>query len=133
MINPEAYINEVLDATWNRHDAQATLNLYAEDAVVTITPPPPGSPGTFKGREEIRKFVAIFIPGFHVSSRNIRQSGDKVMWNAVASADGLRQMGLDLAEITAEAVVQDGKIKSFDVTFTPETVARLQAAQQSGA
>jgi hypothetical protein len=131
MANLESFVTDVLDPAWNQHDAEAALDLYAHDAVVAVTPPPPGAPDTYRGRDEVRTFVAIFIPGFHVSSRNIRQAGDKVTWNSTVSADGLRQLGVDLAEITTEARVKDGKITSFAVTFAPETVARIQAALQN--
>ncbi len=67
-----AFIQHDFDEAWNRHDEAAIMQLFADDAVVTLAPPPPGAPGTFRGKEEIRGFVQTFLQGSrwsHATSR----------------------------------------------------------------
>lgn len=118
---------DAFDARWNAHDLEGVLSYFTEDSVVRFVPPPPDG-GVYTGLAQIRGFVQTHLPGFHVEARNHRISGEKVTWDATASADSFRQMGLDQADGTAEAIIQDGKVKSFTYTLSPETVARLQAA-----
>ncbi len=130
MADLASFIKHEFDGAWNAHDIDAVMRLFADDAVVTLVPPPPGAPGTFRGKEEIRGFVQMLIPGFHVESRNFRVEGDKVTWFSTVSDDFFRQSGVDSADANCEAVVQEGKIKSFTPTFTPETLAKLRAAAE---
>jgi hypothetical protein len=130
MDNLETFVRETLDPVWNRQDPAGALALFAEDVAISVSPAPPGVPGTFNGREGAEAFIGIYMPGCHVSSRNFSQSGPQVRWNASVSADGLRALGVDLAELTASARVQEGKILSFEITFSPQTLAQIEAAQK---
>ena len=128
-IDPVAVIGAFDDA-WNLHDVEGVLAFFADDAVVTLVPPPPGAPGTYNGTEEIRGFVQGLISGFRVASRNHRVIGDAVTWESTVSSDAFRQLGIDPVECSAEAVRRE-KITSFTVTFSPDTVRKLQAAGKS--
>ncbi len=76
--------------------------------------------------------MEALIPGFRVASRNHRVDGDAVRWESTVAADAFRAMGVDSVECTTEAVRRE-KIASFTVTFSPETVRKLQAAGTQGA
>lgn len=65
---------------------------------------------------------------FHVESKNFKQDGDRVTWFATVTSDSIRGMGVDSMDADCEAVIQNGKIKSFTPAFTQETLTRLAAA-----
>ena len=121
------------DAAWNAHDVAAIMRFIGDDSVVTFTPPPPGESGVYRGRDEIRRFVETHLPGFHVDSRSHQVVGDSVSWLATAAADSFRQLGLDQVVFDCTAAIRGGTITSFAVKMTPETLAKLQAAQASAA
>ena len=101
------------DAAWNAHDLEAVMACFTDDAVVTQLPPPPDG-GVYRGKEQIRRWVAAVLPGFHVDSREHRASGDTVTWTASVRGDLFREMGFSQPfEADAEAVVRAGKIASF--------------------
>jgi steroid delta-isomerase-like uncharacterized protein len=114
------------DARWNRHDEDGVLSFFTEDAIIT-TPPPPGEPGTYTGKQEIRDFVRNLLPGFHVDSRNHRVAGNEVRWESTLVADVFRRMGINQAEVTTEAAFRGDKIESFRVAFSPQTVEEMRA------
>ncbi len=118
------------DATWNRHDLEAALNYFSDDAVVTTVPSLPGAPPSFRGKNEIRGFVQMLIPNFHVNSKDFAQQGNKVTWFATITSDSVRAMGVDALDTTCEAIIENGKVKAFMPTFTEESLAKLAAAQQ---
>lgn len=39
-------------------------------------------------------------------------------------------MGISPLEVSQDAIVQDGKIRFFNTTFTPESAARFDAARK---
>ncbi len=61
-----------------------------------------------------------------MESRNFQVAGDTVTWQWTVFANAFRQLGADPAEGTSEAVVEGGKIKSFAVIISPETLAKMQ-------
>lgn len=128
-----SYITQGLDAAWNRGDLEGVLSYYAEDAVVTLVPSPPGLPDTYRGKEEIRTFAQMLLPGFHVESSNVRANGDTLTWDSKITAGAFRGLGLDEVECATEALIRDGKIQRFTPTFSPATVAKLQQAQSAAA
>ena len=124
------YIKNEFDAIWNTHDTDAVMQRFAADGIVKPTPPLPGTPEVFHGKEQIRGFVQMLMPNFHVESQDFEQDGDKVTWHAMVTSDTIRRLGVDSLSADCEAIVQNGKIKLFAPTFTVETVAQLQAAAQ---
>lgn len=116
------------DEAWNAHDTDRALAMLTDDAVVSVSPPPPGQPGTYRGKREIRTFVEANLPGFHVDARNHQVIGDRVTWLATVVSDGFRQMGVDEVECVAEASLRTGKLSAWSLTFTAETLAKFEAA-----
>lgn len=121
-----SYIQNEFDPAWNAHDVERVVQCFAEDAVVTTNPPMPGAPPMFRGKEEVRAFVQTVIPGFHVRSAGFRTDGERVTWRSTVAADAFRQAGADSIDCDTEAVVRGGRVTNFTVTFTPESVAKLQ-------
>lgn len=124
------YINNTFDASWNRNDLAATLTCFAEDAQVITIPALPGEPDTYTGPSEIRQFVTALMQNFHVKSKDFRENGNRVYWYAEVSSDSIRQMGVPSMGADCEALITSSKVKLFKVTFTPETLAKLQATAQ---
>lgn len=131
MTNLTALITDEFDGAWNARDIEQVMNHFADDAVVKPVPALPGAPEIFQGKEQIRGFVELIIPGFRVVSSNVQVEGNKVTWFATVSDDYFRQAGADSMDANCEAIVQDGKIKFFSPAFTPESLAKLQAAASS--
>jgi ketosteroid isomerase-like protein len=112
-------IIHAFDAAWNRRDVEAIMAFFADDAVLTQAPSPPGG-GTYRGNEQIRGWVEPQLPGFHVDSRDFRASGDTVTWMSMLTGDLFRQMGFsEPIEARGEAIVREGKITSLSVTNPP--------------
>lgn len=116
------------DACWNRHDTEAIIASFTEDAIIQPIPPLPGGPDVYRGKAEIRDFVAALITGFHVDSKNHEATGERVRWYADISNDAFRAMNIQALGTDCEIVVRDGKILSFVPRFTEESVAKLAAA-----
>jgi ketosteroid isomerase-like protein len=122
------YIQKEFDAIWNTNDLESVMERFADDAVVRSIPPLPGAPDQFVGKAQVRGFVQMLMVNFHVESKNFDQDGDRVTWFATVTSDSIRGMGVDSMDADCEAVIQNGKIKSFTPVFTQETLARLAAA-----
>jgi len=115
-----------LDEANNAHDIDAALALFADDAVAYF---PGQTPDVYTGKEGIRTWLQTdYANNIHVESRNFKIVGDKVTFITTISVDSLRKMGIDSIESASEAVVQGGKIKSFTVNLTPESLATLEGA-----
>jgi hypothetical protein len=116
------------DDSWNRHDANGVLALFAEDGKVNLYPPLPGMPPTFDGKPAVTAFVETILPGFHVTSKNVAVSGNNVTWFSTVSFDVMRADGIDSMDANSDATVVGGKITEFNVRFTTDSLARVQAA-----
>lgn len=128
MSNLIQYIQNEFDAIWNTNNLEAVMERFSDDAVVRSIPPLPGAPDQFVGKAQIRGFVQMLMVNFHVESKNFKQDGDRVTWFATVTSDSIRGMGVDSMDADCEAVIQNGKIKSFTPAFTQETLTRLAAA-----
>lgn len=128
MSNLIQYIQNEFDGIWNTNNLEAVMERFSDDAVVRSIPPLPGAPDQFVGKAQIRGFVQMLMVNFHVESKNFKQDGDRVTWFATVTSDSIRGMGVDSMDADCEAVIQNGKIKSFTPAFTQETLTRLAAA-----
>jgi hypothetical protein len=118
--------------TWNSRDVARIVDLFAETAVLT-TPPFPGLPSSFRGKEEIRQAVELYIPGFQATLTGAQRHGDRLHFTARVSADALRQLGVETVDEENDLVVGgDGKVTSFTVGYTAESQAVLERAFQQG-
>ncbi|MEK9149939.1 MAG: nuclear transport factor 2 family protein, partial [Candidatus Desantisbacteria bacterium] len=114
----------------NAHkDIDAMVNLFTDDAVVTFAGLPP--PNVFIGKEQIRTWQEMeFADNSHIECGNLKVSGNKVTFTLKVSSDSLVKLGVTppALESTIEAVIQEGKFKSFTLTFDPESLAKLNPA-----
>src|SRR5215207_7883598 len=110
---------------WKARDAKQVMNLIADDGEVYIIPPFPGTPPEFHGRDQIEMFVNGFIAGFQGEFSNLVADGNKVTFYGRLTADGVKAAGIDEVEQNDEVVLVDGKVKTFTIRFTPETIETL--------
>jgi hypothetical protein len=116
------------DDAWNRHDASSVLSFFTENGKVNLYPPLPGMPPTFDGKSAIASFVEMLLPGFHVTSKNVTSTGNKINWFATVSFDAMRADGIESMDADCEAIIFDGRMTDFNVHFTSESLAHVQAA-----
>jgi hypothetical protein len=122
------FIQNEFDALWNVDNLEAVIERFTDDAVVRTVPPLPGAPEQFVGKAQIRGFVQLLMGNFHVDSRKFKQNGDRVTWFATVTSDSIRGLGVASMDADCEAIIQNGKVKSFIPSFTQDTLARLAAA-----
>jgi ketosteroid isomerase-like protein len=113
-------------------DIDAAMALLADDAVVTVIPPPTGTSGVFTGKEEIRAWYELLVSwNFRAEISNFQVEGDKATWTTRTWADPFEPLGILPLEYHAEGVFRDGKIVSYTDTMTEDSAARLNAAMAS--
>jgi len=115
------------------NNIEAALAVLADDAVLNVVPPPPGTPGLWTGKEEIRQFMESALKQNPVHERvgSATVDGDKVTMTVMILNNNFRKWGIGPVEHTYEAVVQGGKIKSLIVTMAPSERPRVAAAAQA--
>jgi ketosteroid isomerase-like protein len=116
-------------AALNAGDIDGALSYVADDAVVTIVPPAPGTSGVFTGNEEIRGWYETIVGENGVTTLSDCQvDGETVTCVNIYAADSITAMGLDSLVAEWVAVVRDGKFRSYSWTITEESLATLMAA-----
>jgi ketosteroid isomerase-like protein len=127
--DPASVIQDVVRAA-NSCDTEAMVRHFAGDATLMLSPPlPPPFRPVYHGRDGVREYVRELVKcDFRVESGGFRASGDRVTWRSRVSADAFRQMGLEHAEATSEAVVWRGLIQSIAIHYSPESLAVMQEA-----
>jgi LPXTG-motif cell wall-anchored protein len=123
--DPQTVFNQ-FHAAVNAHDVDAALAFFADDAVVQFPNQPP--PNVFRGTAEIRTWLqGDADQHIQVATEQLKVEGDKLTWIAKVDVDDVRALGITI-EGPVEAVVQNGKIKSFAFTLSDATLAKLAAA-----
>ena len=116
-------------AALNAGDIDAALSYLADDAVVTIVPPAPGTSGVFTGQGEIRGWYEGIVGEHGVTTLSDCQvDGETVTCVNTYTGDSFTSMGLDSVVAEWVAVVRDGKLQSYSYTMSDESLAALMAA-----
>ena len=115
-------------------DVDAALEFLADDAVLAIVPAPEGIDGTFVGKEEIGAWYEGLAAGNGRSEiTDMMTAGNRVTMHLAFSDDYFDDLGIGPAEFDGAAVVQNGKVKSLSWVFTPEFMAKMDAAMATAA
>jgi hypothetical protein len=56
--------------------------------------------------------------------------GNKRSWAGNVYRDDWHKLEVSPLDVTQDAIIEGGKIKFFNTTFTPESATRLQAARK---
>jgi len=130
---------EAFLATWNTHDLDRIVALFAsdgtiEDEFVIIDPDRPPGSRSYTGREEIRAFAALATPGFRVELLDavIEDVGSGVRFTARVGADGLRRRGIESIEQRDELEFDpDGLVRTFRIGYPPASQVILREAAKA--
>lgn len=117
-------MQQQLDDAANAHDMDAVMKLVADDGAVKD---PMGE--MHNGKDAIRTWMQSLMPGFRVESKNIRQSGDTLMWESTIWADAFAQTGVNPVGATTMAVFSGDRIKFFNPVLNAETQGKMKFAQ----
>lgn len=83
------------------------------------------------GKEQIRLWVQDQIDRRQREEAGPRQvQGNKLSWAGKVYREDWQQLGVSPLDVNQDAIVQGGKIRFFNTTFTPESGARSQAARK---
>jgi len=106
-------------------EVETALAFFADDAVITNT----------RGSKVMttRGFIESNVKaGMHEGELiNPQVAADTVTWSVMERTNFFLKLGITLIEVRAQAVVQDGKIKSLDKYYPPESLERLRRACES--
>ncbi|MEZ4727762.1 MAG: ester cyclase [Caldilineaceae bacterium] len=124
----EAVIRSIIAAI-NTGDIDAALTLVAEDAVITLLPPPPGTKGVFIGKDEIRGWWQSYVAGNgHTEFNDFHVFGNRAVWTAGVEDDLFTSLGIGTLTFDGVGVTQDGLLKSYTWNMSKESQTRLGAA-----
>ncbi|MEZ4865265.1 MAG: nuclear transport factor 2 family protein [Caldilineaceae bacterium] len=127
-VDPGAVVRAIFVAL-NSGDVDGALAYVADDAVLTFSPPPPGVNPSLVGKAEIRTWWETFV-GWHPETEiiDLTVKGNMVMMTSYVSEDGFRALGVAPMRSELVAIVQEGLLRAYTVTFSKESQAKLAAA-----
>ena len=106
-------------------DLDAILSVFADDAVVVTS-----SGRLLIGKEQIGVWVHEQVDRHQLEEAGSRQvQGNKHSWAGKVYRDDWHKLGVSPLDVTQDAIIEGGKSKFFNTTFTPESATRLQAAR----
>jgi len=107
-------------------ELDSVLGLFADDAVVVTS-----SGRLLIGKAQVRVWVQDQLERQQREEAGPRQAqGNKLSWAGKVYRDDWQKLGVSPLEVTQDAIVDGGKIKFLNTTFTPESGAKLQAARK---
>ncbi len=112
------------------HDLQELMGFFDDGALLRIEPSLPGSViENYRGKERIQNWWQQFF-GDHgtIDASNLRTSGNQVSFDATVSSDRFAAIGVDPVQANAQATVNGNMVESLTITYTPESVKRIQQA-----
>lgn len=124
-MDPGAVVVAVYEAV-QAHDLARAGALLADDAVLVLMPPPPGTDGAFVGKEAVLGwYESLSKNNFAAEFQDAQVSGNRVTITLLGRSDDL-----PIAPIVFDGtgIVQGGLVKTLSWVMTPETLAKLDAA-----
>ena len=120
-----AAVATALIAAENAGDVEGAVALFHPDAVVN------DANGQRVGVEAIREWqVGLAANHFRADIQPPRVTGQTATFDGSLAFDPFRNLGIDSLDATWVLDVEDGRVRTFTFTFTPESGARLQHALQ---
>ncbi len=115
------------------HDTEAALSFLGDDAYVTFVLPGDAGNNVYEGKDQVRQL----LQGYILDSRDVsliqtpQVVNGTTTWIERHSANSLRQSGVDSVDVRADAIIQDGKIKSLLYELTDASAVKVAAAAQA--
>jgi hypothetical protein len=124
---PEAdVVLKAREAALAAGDLNAILSVFADDAVVATS-----SGRLLIGKEHIREWVQDQVGRHQREEAGSRYGqGKKLSWAGKVYRDDWHKLKVSPLDVTQDAIIEGGKIKFFNTTFTQESAVRLQAARK---
>ena len=124
--DPMSVITAWQDAM-NAGDADAALAWLADDAFITLVPPPmEGHDGVFRGKEEIRAWwEGLYAANGASTLSNCQVADETITCILTYTDDSLQSIGVDSIDNEFVVIVRDGKIQTYTATITPESLAKF--------
>lgn len=111
----------------NAGDIDGLMELYADDAVLTVVMGPDTS--LITGKEEIRPWALDYMAeNFRLEYEVVGVEGDTVTLATQTWSDSINALGVAPLVGTSVAIVQDGKIQGWTWTLSDESLAAFGAA-----
>ncbi len=124
-MSPDQVIKAMYEAVVAQ-DLDTAGKYLAEDVVLVLGPPPPGTDGTFVGKEAVLGWYEDLIKNnVAIELSNAEVSGDRVTLTNLTWVDDLPVVPI---ESDGTGIVQDGLVKTISWFMTPESIAELDAA-----
>ena len=118
-----AAVASALIAAENAGDVEGAVALFHPDAIVN------DANGQRVGEDAIREWqVGLAANHFYAEMAPPEVAGSSATFDGTVEFDAFKNLGLDRLDATWVLDVEDGKVKEFTFTFTPESGARLQEA-----
>jgi hypothetical protein len=115
-----------LIAAENAGDVDRAVSLFHDDAVVN------DANGQRVGKEAIREWqVGLAANHFTADIQQPRVEGDTATFDGTLVFDPFTKLGIDQLDCNWVLKVEDGRVRTFTFTFTPDSRARLQEAIQA--
>ena len=118
---------------WNSGDAEAAMDLYADDASVSIQPAlPPGAPNEHSGKAELRAwFDELTAMNFEIQIEVVEVDGNTVTTQTKTWADPTLELGVAPLVATEVYTVEDGKIAGWTWSLSAESLAAIETAMDT--
>lgn len=130
MTSPLSVVQAYYAAVNGGHVNDAVV-LFADDAVRTSLAPP-NSPMVIIGKEQIRAAIQTRVAdSLAVEPYGFQVTDNKVACTTRYATNFLRGEGIAPLEQIDEFVIQEGNIKSYTSTATPESLAKMHEAENS--
>ncbi len=123
VLTPGAVLDQ-LESALNAGNVDAFVAWFAADGVVRDTPTTQAT-----GPDQIRMYAqGLVVRNYHTDRGPTTQEGNRLRWSAKVAFDGLRALGVDHVDGTAEAVIERGKVRLYQPAFSPGSVAVMATA-----
>ncbi len=114
-------VAKAIIAAENSNNVDAAAALFADDAVVTLAD---GS--SYNTPDGVRGWQQSLADGhFHLEPINMQVDGNTVSWTGDIFLDAFRSLGIAAMGGNWTLDIENGKIKTFDFTFTPDALTAL--------
>ena len=121
-----AAVVEAAYAAVQANDLERAGTYLADDVVLVLVPPPPGTNGTFVGKDAVLGWYENLIKNnFAIEFSDADVSGNRV---SITNQTWVDDLPIAPVEFDGTGIVQDGLIKTLSWVITPDSAAKLEAA-----
>jgi len=119
--DPVSVVKRLFDAR-NSGNSDAAVGLFAADGeIINVVG------ARFAGRDEIKKFMAAGIAQKgRYDLEEIGSVGGTVTWTDLVTNPLYEKLGISPVQVAGQAVVDEGRIKSFITHFPPYSLAKFE-------